>query len=267
VWLVDVHTGAMLAYPFGGPRGASTLTALLCLLGIGQLVRNRQWQLLALCLLPFALTFTAAVLHRYPYGGSARYEQHLAPAICLLAGVGLALVLKYLARSERARQGSIVGTFGVLAALGLGGIVNNVLKPYKTLGDYQVRQVLRDIQAQAGPDDQILVMDPPPWMGPTFEWYLRQHDDRIRWGGKIDWERARSRSGQIWGLFFTPGFPRAARLETDLNQQSEEAWVRVQRAEHRLQQGATDYTVEYCELYHWKRLDSSIRARSPKAKP
>jgi len=28
---------------------------------------------------PAALTFAAAALHRYPYGGSARIAQHLAP--------------------------------------------------------------------------------------------------------------------------------------------------------------------------------------------
>src|SRR5439155_9489699 len=91
-WLGQVHTGNLFAYPFGGHHGGSSVTCLLCLLGIGQLGRARRWELLASALCPFALTLFAAALHRYPYGGSARVAQHLAPAICLLAGSGLAAI-------------------------------------------------------------------------------------------------------------------------------------------------------------------------------
>src|SRR5262249_42665005 len=80
-WFVVIHTGNLLAYPLGGHSGGSTLTALLCLVGVGQIARSRQWSLLGICLVPFGLTMLAAALHRYPYGGSARYEQHLAPLI------------------------------------------------------------------------------------------------------------------------------------------------------------------------------------------
>ena len=42
---------------------------------------------------PLLPAFVAAALHRYPYGTSARISLYLAPAICLLAGQGLAAVI------------------------------------------------------------------------------------------------------------------------------------------------------------------------------
>ena len=50
--------------------------------------------LLLMLTAPFVLTLIAAALRLYPYGGSARVAQHLAPPICLLAGMGIASLLK-----------------------------------------------------------------------------------------------------------------------------------------------------------------------------
>ena len=50
----------------------------------------RLEDLLLLLLTPFVLTFLAALAGKYPYGGSARIAQHLAPSLCLLAGTGAA---------------------------------------------------------------------------------------------------------------------------------------------------------------------------------
>lgn len=254
-WLINVHTGAMFAYPRGGAHGASALTGLLCAIGLFQLVRQRPWQFLVLCVGPFALTLLAAALHRYPYGGSARYEQHLAPAICWLMGLGLAAVLSSF-RSESARGYALQGAFLLLIALGIGGVVWDVAKPYKLLGDQQVRQVVRDVLAEAGPHDQIVVLDPPPWVGPTFEWYIDVNEDRIRWA-TLDWDEVK-RAQQVWGLYFQPGAQRAVRLQNDLNRTG--CWTLTEHTEHRMQQGATEWTIEYCDLYHWER-DASAKRR------
>src|SRR5207248_6647902 len=92
-WLLAVHAGNMLAYPAGGRDGGSALTLLLCLAGVAALAARRRRQLLLLLLTPFVLTFAAAALGKYPYGGSARVAQHLAPSVCLLAGAGAAALL------------------------------------------------------------------------------------------------------------------------------------------------------------------------------
>ena len=72
-WLVSTHAGGLLAYPVGGPNGGSTLTLIACAAGVALLCRRRKWLLLAVLLMPLALNFVAACLHRYPYGGHVRH--------------------------------------------------------------------------------------------------------------------------------------------------------------------------------------------------
>src|SRR5262249_18076304 len=193
------HTGNMLAYPVGGRDGASAATFLLCLAGMWQLARARRWDWLLLCLGPFGLTLVAAAMHRYPYGGSARIAQHLAPAICLLAGLGIAGPIRAL-RPAPARPRWAPAPCVVPALVGAGGLARDLVRPYKTDGDRMVRQIVADIFRQAGPDDQVVVVDPRKSMGATFEWYLRQHEEQIAWDGRIEWERLTAVNGQVWCL-------------------------------------------------------------------
>ena len=98
-WLLDVHTGNMLAYPVGGNHFASIGTAIL--VGFGGLVLWRTRPLLlALLLSPLVPTFLASALHRYPYGTSARVSLYMAPAFCLLAGLGAVSLIRRLTGSR-----------------------------------------------------------------------------------------------------------------------------------------------------------------------
>src|SRR5262249_4896353 len=97
-WLLLTHASELLAYPIGGEHGGSTLTFLACATGLVVLARHRRGALLLILLLPFAFQLAAAALHRYPYGGHMKFTMHLAPAICLLAGLGTAAWLGFLAR-------------------------------------------------------------------------------------------------------------------------------------------------------------------------
>ncbi|MDP7561163.1 MAG: glycosyltransferase family 39 protein, partial [Planctomycetota bacterium] len=126
-WFLDVHTGNMLAYPVGGKNFGSTLTFLLVVVGVITLWRNRQKPLLLLLLAPLPLMLVAAALHKYPYGTSARISQHLAPAICLLAGAGLAKALRFLLNRQRLIGGFYIAT-SVIAFIALGGIVRDIAK-------------------------------------------------------------------------------------------------------------------------------------------
>ena len=79
----------MFAYPAGGDLGASTLTTGLVAGGDRGLCASRlEADPRAACSTPFALGLVAASLGRYPYGGSARTMQYVAPAIILMAGLG-----------------------------------------------------------------------------------------------------------------------------------------------------------------------------------
>jgi Dolichyl-phosphate-mannose-protein mannosyltransferase len=249
-WLAASHTGNMMAYPVGGSVGASTLTCLLCMLGVWHFWRGRQWQMLLLCLGPFALTFVAAALHRYPYGGSARVAQHLAPAICLLAGTGGALLITRLARSEIRRRRWVLAACSVLVLMGIGGITRDLLKPYKTEGDREVRRIVTAIAKQAGPDDQIVVMDGQEEVASNFRWYLRQLGERIVWNGRIDWDNLETVTPQIWCLCLTRDASRAQALRERIAQ-AKRSWQLADHFERTLQLGQTDETTEHCEVFHW----------------
>jgi 4-amino-4-deoxy-L-arabinose transferase-like glycosyltransferase len=249
-WLVLAHSGNMMAYPAGGKDGASAVTFLLCATAIYHFVRARRLELLILLLGPFALTFVAAALHRYPYGGSARVAQHLAPAICFLAGTGAAVWLAALAR----RMGDIrrpgLGVCAVLALVGFVGIVRDWKKPYKTDGDETVRQIVAEVAKQAGSKDQIVVMDVDTYIGATFEWYLRRQGNRVRWDGHADWSRL-CQHGELWGFSFSRDGAGRALFEKRF-QEMAPPMLLVGHNTYDLQLGQSDDTIAHCEVFHWK---------------
>ena len=97
-WLVRTHTGPLLAMPVGGDHYGSVVTTALCLLALGVMVRGGRYYLLLLCTAPFALNLLAAAIHRFPYGGHMRLAMHLAPLVCILAGMGAAALLQWIGR-------------------------------------------------------------------------------------------------------------------------------------------------------------------------
>ncbi len=134
-WFVVAHTSELLQYPVGGARGASTLTTICCAAAAVVLWRRRQRWLIVLCLAPLLPNLAAALLGRYPYGGSVRFVLYMAPAVCLLAGLGVAALLSRLG-TVHTRRGVWMVT-GLLAAVAIGSIGRDFAKPYRT------RDVLR----------------------------------------------------------------------------------------------------------------------------
>ncbi|HQU45173.1 MAG TPA: glycosyltransferase family 39 protein [Pirellulales bacterium] len=142
VWLFKTHTGDLLAIPLGGERGASIVTFLLVITGTIALFRARQHRLLALCLAPPALNLLAALMGRFPYGGHVKFSQYLAPAICILLGVGGAALI---ARSDAAnlRWRRLAVGLAVLALIPLGTIGRDFVCPYKSPTDARYRDFAR----------------------------------------------------------------------------------------------------------------------------
>jgi len=68
LWFIQIHTGNMFAYPVGSKNGASAATLILCIIGVWAMWRQWKGSICLMLLIPFLLTFIAAVLRRYPYG-------------------------------------------------------------------------------------------------------------------------------------------------------------------------------------------------------
>lgn len=193
-WFLKANTGNSLAYPIGGPNFGSSLTTLLCIIGAWSWWRFGNRQILALLLWPFVLSMIAGILHKYPYGGSARLDQHLAPAICLLLANGLVTVLRRCLPVRERRANALVAA--ALAAFAAVGLIRDIVRPYKTTAELWNRNFVEDLLSRAGPNDRVVIFHAPAKVRPGLEWYFRQHDDRVYWNGDLG--RGPAHSGKLW---------------------------------------------------------------------
>ncbi|HXT58903.1 MAG TPA: glycosyltransferase family 39 protein [Pirellulales bacterium] len=142
-WLVVTHTSELMSFPVGGERGASTLSFLIWLAGLATLCRARRSTLLLLCLAPAALNIAAALMGRYPYGGHVKFAQYLAPAICIIIGVGGAAILQwYDARSSLGRRALAIA-LALCCLVPLGTMARDFASPYKSKTDARYRDFAR----------------------------------------------------------------------------------------------------------------------------
>jgi hypothetical protein len=151
-WLVKVHAGRMMAYPVGGAHAGSILTCSLVIVGIMSLSRQRRRHFLSVLLLPFVLTLLASTLQRHPYGGHPRVLQHLAPAICLLAGTGLEAIVARFQNPGRRRR-LLIASSTVLALLGIVPIASEWSHPFRS----DVEQKARDLARQSWSNPPALI--------------------------------------------------------------------------------------------------------------
>jgi hypothetical protein len=188
-WLLSVHTSHMMAYPFGAERGGSSLTTLLCLIAGVTLWRQGRRDVLAICLLPLGVALVAAALRKYPYGASARTMQYAAPAICLMAGVGLASALGWLRRPPASRVGVVAAI--LLCVLGLASLARDMIRPYKTPYDQANREFARWFWPAQSHEAEILCATADlgldlrvgcPWP-PSPEYLCHQHMFRPKTAG------------------------------------------------------------------------------------
>jgi hypothetical protein len=214
-WLVLAHTGQMMAFPVGAQDGGSTVTTLLCLIGAWHFWTTGRRALLVLCAAPFALGLLAAALHRYPYGASCRLCQHIAPAVCLSAGMGAAALLERL-RSVSSRRRWILGVCGGLVVIGVVGMVRDVIHPYRNLETLWTQQIMRAFATDARSGAPIVVLNKPEEVDGLFRWYIGLYGERVSWDGRIDWKKAEA-SGEFlclhynWDKLHSPEqMPRAA---------------------------------------------------------
>ncbi len=183
IWLVKVFTGNMLAHPIGSNHFGSSGTFILVLLGSYSLVRARNWALLGLCWLPFAFNLAAAVFQKYPFGDSARITLHLAPFICLLSAHGISQVLEWI-RSDAWRDRLHLACFVLYAVLGVVGLIRDVVHPFKTEHDRQIRMLVDEIAA-ASNEPTFLLHEGGENLLAEFLWYMRVRPIDLRRRGQF----------------------------------------------------------------------------------
>lgn len=191
-WLARAHTSQMFAYPAGGDVGASSMTTGLVVAAVVAYLRRGSKVVLALLLAPFGMGLAAAFLGRYPYGGSARTMQYVAPSIVLMAGLGAAVLLARLPRPRWRAEGP-AWLFRGLLAVGVGLIVWEAARPYLAPMDRDARAFARRFWAEESAGAEIvcartdlhLPLDPLVWQGGRAAVYLcDQAIDSPRHGAK-----------------------------------------------------------------------------------
>jgi hypothetical protein len=164
LWLYSMHTGLMFAYPHGGTAPGSIATFLFVVLGAVRLARTRP-ALVLLLLGPLLLALFAAAIHAYPYGGSARTMLYMAPAFCLLSGVGLCAVVEFLVARVTARRRTVhvrralCIVIAAIALIPIGTMIGSVLWPYQSLPVLKSREAVRAVARRTVPGDQWVIFN------------------------------------------------------------------------------------------------------------
>lgn len=201
LWFVRIHLGEIMGYPVGSGFMTGALTFLLCLVGLWAWWKQGERTWLLLVLAPFVLHLFAAAIRRYPYGPAARLTQHLAPLICILAGVGLAWLVETFGRS-RQRVFRLTVVLGVLMGImGVGGLVRDVVKPAGHIHPHWARQIMPLVEAHLAPDDPVVVCGPIMSVG-MFGWYWRQFPGEVSWDYTTTSFTKNHPANQLWGFVY-----------------------------------------------------------------
>jgi hypothetical protein len=190
LWVLDVHTGMMMAYPNGGHSGGSALSFLLAVGGGVALWRARRPALLLL-LSPLPLMFLAAALRAYPYGASARVAQHVAPTACLLIGAGLWCALRRGLGARRAASVLPAVTL-VFLAVPVAGIGVDIARPYHSRADAEVRELVREAAPDSGDREAWIV-----WASKKPDGRAPLYSRFVGMGGRVHFQLLRYAPGPL----------------------------------------------------------------------
>ncbi len=147
-WLISVHTSEMFAYPVGAEHGGSALTALCFAAGLWTISRRSRSEPAIAITACFVLSLVAAAMHRYPYGGHARLSQYLAPAICLLAGLGAAQLIARFRRADW-QAAAVQATVLLCAVIGSVTLARDFFKPWQSTIERDHRDFARQLWSEA----------------------------------------------------------------------------------------------------------------------
>jgi hypothetical protein len=261
-WLLDIHAGRMMAYPVGDANFGSVLTLLLFLAGVWRF--RKQPVFLGLCLGPFAVNLLAAVVRKYPYGGCCRLSQHLAPAICLLAGAGLAWLYRRLERLPGGALRAVVVFSALLGLLGLGQLIADAAVPYRDTETVWMARVATTVLQSARPEDQIVVIQPRRAVEPMFRYHLGRHP-RVTWAGQIDPRKLEREDGQVWllDLRLVEDGHEAEAGPAEAQPVLPEGWTVTDRARYVMPPMKKGHPFRTCEVSRWTPRSAEPRPTLP----
>jgi hypothetical protein len=251
-WFWRLNTGRLFAYPLGGSDGLSAATTLLFLVGLWAFGRQKQWSFLVLCVTPFVLGLIAAFLRRYPYGGCCRLSQHVAPIICVLAGAGAGALIEGI-RNVYLRQRWIVSVCVLFTLVGVGGALTDVIWPYRGETDLWARKLVHSVIARCGPDDQVVMLNDEAATDVVFRWELTRHRLRggyLGWEGRLDAERLRNKTDQVWLLSLGNEVGRLHRVHEVLLQ-GPRTWLLANHVPYCVIPSKKRDPIMTCEVYRW----------------
>jgi hypothetical protein len=250
LWFARLTAGQMSAYPVGASDGGSTLTVLCCLAGAACWARRRQWLWLILFGVPLLLNLAAAAMHRYPYGGAARLSQHLAPGLCLLAGLGLAALLR---RAKRWPASHVRWTFVAVlfACIGLGGLLRDVVHPYSSPGCAWMRDAMHAMRAEVPPGERVVMCGNSQSLECVFVWYWLTEGDRVTWNYQLP--AADPAGRQLWGFHQGAGADAACQQLAQTLVRQDAAWHLVKRVPYTFQPRNRKELPQHCELFCFAR--------------
>lgn len=199
-WFLGAMTGQMMAYPAGAANGGSILTFLAAAAGAISLARGRQWSLAILLAGPAALNLAAAAAHRYPFGSSGRLCQFLAPAVCLLAGLGADRILSAFCPRWKCPSAALAG---ILLCAGLFGLGRDFYHPQRDPVFTWMRSVMDEATDMAGLD-AVAVRQTRGALECVFTWRWLNSRASLAWGGELP-PRANA-AGRVW-VFHQEGNP------------------------------------------------------------
>ena len=230
-WLIRSHVGHLFSYPLPF-NGGGLVGLLFVLLGCRALYRQRRFEVLALCLLPFVLNFVAGAMHRYPYAGDQRIEQHLAPSICLLLGSGLADAVRRLtARIELAA----VGLAAAFVSIGLADATFDALHPYHDNEAAWARDVAQFVRTQLREGDRIVLPHEDFFTLTCLRWQLLPFADRVAHTKNLASPPFLCANGRVWlldqmlDLTVVPDEPLARDPLELLSRQARKHWRAIDR--------------------------------------
>ena len=204
------------------------------------LLRSRWFFLVALCVLPLALNFAAAVRHNYPYGNHARFFLYMGSLICVLVGLGGAAILAWIHGPRRPASTPVVAALWFLVAIAVGISVRDFWKPYKDPCFQRDRDFARWFWAEKSRDGELVCLK-HDFGGKCF-YKPAQGDDlasifycnqRIYWprlarGEKPQWEKI-SKTWPLRCVRFRP------KLTTRQDERDFQAWLKATMSARKLE--------------------------------